>query len=577
MPRSWTAGEAHVPDGMDGGRRRAADSHESGRVNLVLVTKWRVTGYPVGDVDDEWQGQGDGPRRRGAPSPGAEPVVPPCRPSLNEALHASGIGLWAYDTRNGSIEWDARTREIFGVDRAPENLSTYMQLVHPEDRARLRAHVAAAIQTARYPDIMHRIIRGDGQIVWVQAHASVVTDEAGQPSQLLGALIDVTEQRQVEAQRVQAQKSEAVAQLTAGVAHNFNNLLMAMLPNIELSMTHATGEDREMLQDALEAGRDAAKMVRQLMIFSGRQPTEPARRRRAGDILERAIELHLSSPLGGAEIVRRVGADTLAVNARSDQLEQALGNLITNAVDAVRGRPDATVSVDVGRVVAAHPETGDRRAWVRFAVTDAGSGMCGETLSRAFEPFYTTKGVGLGVGLGLTTAYAIAREHGGWVRIESSGSERGTPGTCVAMLVPELDGPVETADEPAPRPARARRRVLVVDDEPAVRRVVSRMLHSAGHDVVDRGDGTSAVALAAQDPNIGLVLLDVAMPDRSGREVLADLRKAAPQVRVVYFTGDAREVPDAAEADGLLHKPVSRDALVELVNRMLDLGPPERA
>ncbi len=404
---------------------------------------------------------------------------------------------------------------------------------------------------------------GTRRIVEVTAQASFL------PGRHLCAGRDVTEQRALQTQFLQAQRLDAVGRLAGGVAHDFNNLLTAISGYAEF-LREALGHDHAGQRDVTEitrAAERAARLVGQLLTFSRRQILRP----RVVDLNEVIHELApmLEHLLGeDAAVVTRLGPDLPRVTADPAQLEQLLVNLATNARDAMPNGGTLTIST-----AAAGPES----ELVRLAVADTGIGMDESTRLNAFEPFFTTKEQGKGTGLGLASVYGIVTQAGGSVRLESEPGR----GTTVTALLPATRAEATgwpPAEPPAPSGA-GEETVLLVEDEEVVRILAARALRARGYSVLEARDGPGAIALAGErEGPIHLLLTDVVMPGMSGRELADTLLAARPDLRILYMSGYAdddvlgRGVPGSSVA--FIAKPFSTGALAGRVRELLDLRAP---
>jgi PAS domain S-box-containing protein len=489
---------------------------------------------------------------------------------LRMSTEATGIGLWSWDLRTDEVLWDDSLRAIFGLAAgAPPGREGYLRLVHPDDREHVGALVANGVASGGWED-EHRIVRPDGAVRWIFGKGTVLHD--AERDVVLGAVIDVTDRKLRDEQLRQAQKLEAVGQLTAGIAHNFNNMLMGVLPNIELAARKAPAEMQPLLLEAQRSGQRAAELVRQLMTYAGRNRPTARTVESIGALVERAVAFCRTTFDRGITFDGRYDH---GARSRVDaaQIEQALLNVLINARDAVgsgTGVRDPRVTVSVEIVRAGEPELEGRDGeHVRIRVSDNGVGMDTATLARAFDPFFTTKDVGKGTGLGLATTRAIVHEHGGWIACESE-RDRGATFSlylgCEAVPVPKGERARTEAQA-----VRGTERILIVDDEASIRSVVSLMLRMAGYDARAAASGQEALDVLADRSvasEVALVLLDVSMPGIAGRELRSRLRELAPRAKVIYFTGYAFE---AADADDLvLEKPVTEEALLGKIREALD-------
>jgi len=490
---------------------------------------------------------------------------------LRTAADIAGLGLWTWDPVLDELFWEPALSAIFGLPSGtfPTTRDGYAALVHPDDRDRIAARVTGGIASGRWED-EYRIVRADGAIRWVLVKTRVLRD--GDRSRVVGAVIDVTERKRRDEQLRQSQKLEAVGQLTAGIAHNFNNMLMGVLPNLELAVRQAPAGLLPLLDGASSAARRAADLVRRLMTYAGRnRPTERTTEELT-PLVARAVELCRTTFDKRITLEQDYEANARAL-VDATQIEQAILNILINARDALE-IPDVEaprVSISVGVVRAGAEELSGRGGdHVRVRIGDNGSGMDAATVARIYEPFFTTKDVGKGTGLGLATTHAIFNEHGGFMACDSAPGR----GTVFSLYLPRVSTGSRQSEQHASAgpPASGTELVLVIDDEPAIRRVVSVMLESAGYAVRQAGSGTEALELLAEGDlasKVALVLLDVSMPGPPRRELRERLRELT-RAHVVYFTGYALDAADADPADAVLEKPVTEERLLRTIRRILD-------
>jgi CheY-like chemotaxis protein len=367
-----------------------------------------------------------------------------------------------------------------------------------------------------------------------------------------------------------AQKLETVGQLTAGIAHNFNNMLMGLIPNLELAAKRAPEDLAPLLRDAERSAQRAADVVRQLMTYAGSNRGVARRVEPLGELASRTA-LFSRTTFGPRICIEVQVHGDPAASVDASQIEQAVLNLLINARDAL-SHPSVvapTIAVTVGAVAEGAPELEGRKGdWVYVRVDDNGVGMTHATLQRMYDPFFTTKEAGKGTGLGLATTHGIVRDHGGFIACRS---EPGG-GTSFSLYLPgaaregvALDATPE-ARSPRPESPRPRRTILVVDDDAAVRRVIALLLEDGGFDAKTAASGDAALRLLAERgerERIELILLDVSMPGMPGPVLRGRLREIAPEVPVVYLTGHAYE---GSTGDVVLHKPLSGSQLVAAVD-----------
>jgi signal transduction histidine kinase/CheY-like chemotaxis protein len=366
---------------------------------------------------------------------------------------------------------------------------------------------------------------------------------------------DMAERRRAEEMLRQSQKMEAIGQLTGGIAHDFNNLLTAIIGNLDMLRTRVAGNERlqRMADNALEAARKGAKLASQLLAFSRSQ------RLNIGSVdlaqLLNGMSGLLSQSVGpGVRVDLRIDEDARYAVSDANQLELALLNLAVNARDAMPTGGTLTIT---GRLVA---DAARPLPHVELSVADTGSGMTEDVRSRAIEPFFTTKPTGVGTGLGLSQVYGVVRESGGTLTIDS---ETGR-GTTVRLLLPAGTAPTINAGDdsrspptvPAARP-REQTRVLIVDDDRLVRRLMTDGLRSLQYQVTAVENGEQALATLDGGERFDLLLVDFAMPGMNGAEVARAAQNRQPSIKVLMVSGyaDSVAVEAALGSARLLRKP----------------------
>jgi two-component system cell cycle sensor histidine kinase/response regulator CckA len=427
----------------------------------------------------------------------------------------------------------------------------------------------------------------DGSLRWGQLTLSAIRRADGTPTGALVALEDVTDRRQAEADLKaseeklrRAQKMEAVGQLVAGVAHNFNNLLLIIVGYADL-LAEQRGRDesdREALDEIRRAADRGAALTRQMLTFSNKRDTA-------------AILVDLNDLVSGMGpmLARAIREDTeltiepaplhATVLIDHEDCEQVILNLVINARDALpRG---GHIRIEIGRQQLdaddLHDPTMAPGEYVRLRIHDDGIGMSPEVLAHLFEPFFTTKDVGKGMGLGLAFVYGTVRWHQGLIAVESAP----TVGTTFSLYFPLRAPAARRTATPAPVITRGERRqsatILLVEDEEAVRRVTARTLRRAGHLVFDTGSPRAACALFDQHAEeIDLLLTDVVMPEMHGSALADRLVSQRPDLRVLFVSGHSNALPAAGRSKPgsvVLSKPFGPSQLTDTVATMLGLPP----
>ncbi len=455
--------------------------------------------------------------------------------------------------------------------------TAWVESVHPDDRNLIFGRIEQAIRCGHESwEGEYRLRRPDGAYVPVRERGSILRNDNGEPVRAIGNIIDLSEQKALEAQLRQSQRLDAVGQLTGGIAHDFNNLLTVILGNAEI-LTDTLPADQPsatMAGQIIMASERAAELTQRLLAFARKQPLLPgvfdANEIVKGMqmLVERSItpaitlELELAGNLGAVHIDRAMFESALlnlCVNARHAMPEGGLLHIATSTVSLPRSTaPD-------------EPEPGE---YVRVVVSDTGEGMDGETLARVFEPYFTTKPVGAGSGLGLSMVHGFVHQSGGQVRIQSAVAM----GTTVELLLPSHAWPVkdhvEPEIEPAVRKYATRGRILVVDDEDQVREYLSMIVQSLGYEVEAEPRATRALARLRAGEPFDLLISDVVMPGMvSGRQLAEMMIEERPGLPVLLVSGHAEVfvAPDE-QLDpriGFLRKPFRKNELVQKLAEML--------
>ncbi|HKW53514.1 MAG TPA: PAS domain S-box protein [Stellaceae bacterium] len=405
-----------------------------------------------------------------------------------------------------------------------------------------------------------------------------IRDTEGRIAKILVSTHDLTERKATEEALRQSQKMEAIGLLTGGVAHDFNNLLTSVLGNLELSAQRALDPAlRRLLDGASRAAERGAKLTQQLLAFARKQRLE----RKAVDLnrLVAGMTDMMVATIGATiRIETPPGKDLWPAMVDVNQLELVILNLAINARDAMPNGGVLTIETENVRVSrGGHPGELPDGDYVMLALKDNGTGMSEEVKAKAFEPFFTTKQVGRGSGLGLSQVYGIASQLGGGVDIDS----RPGAGTTVRVYLPraaqaalEPRGTAERIDLTTRRPAR----ILVVDDDGDVREFIASCLASFGYDVIEAVDAKDALDIAARDAAIDLLLIDYAMPEMNGAELLFQMRRQRPQLKALFITGYAPDAFVDGEIDGVavVRKPFKLAELASRLRAALGDAPAER-
>jgi two-component system, cell cycle sensor histidine kinase and response regulator CckA len=486
---------------------------------------------------------------------------------LRLAVESTGVGLWSWDMERDQVLWDPRALAIFGVSAVPRDYGAFLDLIHPDDREMVQDTIQRAREVGVYTPFEHRLaLRDGGPERWVLGTGAIVRDGQGNPTAMMGGVIDITAQKHAAAQLQRAQRVEALGQLSAGLAHNFNNLLGAIIPNLELVREHASPDQEESLVAALNASLQARDLVKRLMFLTAPRGPAGANACDPREVAERAVALCRVSFPREIQLATDLTPGIGQVAMSASDLDQILLNLLFNARDALEQTTGRERKIEV--MLDAPPDPGRRQA--RLRVRDNGSGMTEAVARQIFEPFFTTKPDHRGAGLGLADVLVRVREVEGRLEYDSKPGE----GTTFTVLLPVADAPA-TAAPPGPEPGLSEGRsqlILLVDDEPAVRTGVARLLTRQGYRVLEAGNAEEArTLLKVQGRDVKLVLLDQSMPRESGPEALPSLKQltGAP---IVMFTGGFSELPPGTAAT--LQKPAQAADLFRVVEHFIALREP---
>ena len=444
-------------------------------------------------------------------------------------------------------------------------------------RKALQEVLPAFMRTGECRDVEYQFLCKDGSAIDVLLSATAEMDEAGNLVRSLAVLTNVTEQRRTEAKLRQAQKLEALGNLTGGVAHDFNNLLAIILGNIELIDPGTLGdrEARELLEAVNRAARRGAQLTERLLAFARRQTLSPE----VFDLnqLVAAMQPMLQRLLGpGVTLETHLAEESWQAVADVAQMESAIINIALNAREAMSEGGRLRIETANRRIADAAPAGDGGPApgdYVEIAISDSGSGIAPEIVEQVFEPFFTTKQAGQGTGLGLSMVYGFVKQSRGHVAIESARGE----GTVLKIQLPRGFGSVEPAAEAPPlkRPQGPRReKVLLVEDDADVLAMLSRMLGQLGFTVLAACDGGAAQAILERNDRIDLLLTDVVLPQGvGGGAVAAAAMRLHPAIKVIYMSGytqNAVLLGNIAQAEpDLLSKPFRLQDLAARIDAAL--------
>lgn len=517
------------------------------------------------------------------------------------ALLVSEAGIFDWYINEDQLHFDNALQQLFQLpDLLTHNaIASFLEFAHPEDRKSLRDALARCIDGQDFT--VEFRLRHDARDRWLVCKGQVFKDASGKPSYVTGTCVDISARKKAEtalrelnetlearvaaevAERIrvedtlhQAQKMEAVGQLTGGIAHDFNNLLTGIIGSLDLMQRHHCvghfANDERYISAALTSAQRAAALTQRLLTFSRRQTLDL----KPIDVnqLVASLEDLLNRTTGeNIKVVTVLAAGVPMACMDANQLESAIINLVINARDAMPfgGRITlSTASVRLERSLEAESLGLKQGEYVILTVTDTGTGMTAEVLEKVFEPFYTTKPIGQGTGLGLSMVYGYLKQAKGAIRIISEPGQ----GTRVQLYMPRDRG-----DKPALPEARSGEAplgtgeiVLVVEDEPVVRSLIVEVLAELGYRTLQAADAQEAIPILESGQVIDLMISDVGLPGMNGRQ-LADLAQSKlPGLKVLLATGYAEgsNVSDyLAQNMEIMTKPFAIEALANKIKEML--------
>ncbi len=521
-------------------------------------------------------------------SPGSSPSEAAQSAKLRGILESAVAAIITIDAKGLIESVNPATENLFGYN-ASELMGQNVKVLMPEPyRAEHDAYITNYATTGVKKiigigrEVMGR--RKDGSVFPV--HLAVSEFEADGKRYFTGMIQDISDRKRVEealrdSERrfAQAQKMEAVGQLTGGIAHDFNNLLLVITGNLELLEPHLTREaSLELLKDAQDAAALGSKLTDQLLSFSRRQHLDPQVIQlndlvvSITDMLRRTLGQHIS-------LSTSLARDLWSTKADPGQFQSAIVNMAVNSRDAMPNGGKLVVETRNVTLTSEHADFHSELVpgeYVQLAISDTGAGMQSDTRDRVFEPFFTTKEKGRGTGLGLAMVYGFVKQSGGHVTIYS---EPGL-GTTINLYLPRADAAASAQSAAAQRSGpdpQARETILVVEDDPRVRQLTIRRLTAIGYTVLEASDGPTALEIVERGDPIDLIFTDLIMPGGlSGREVAIRARRLRPGIKVLLTSGYAEELVhgDDLQREQLkvLRKPYHQADLAAALRAVLDNG-----
>jgi PAS domain S-box-containing protein len=486
--------------------------------------------------------------------------------------------IWDWDLVNDTVWWNDNFKTLFGYDAAnvEPGSESWTNRIHPEDVGHVTDSIHAMIDGADTSWVSeYRFLHHDGHALTIIDRGSIIRNQSGKAIRMVGSMLDVSPQRELEGRLRQAQKLEAIGQLTGGIAHDFNNLLTVILGSADLLCEELeSGEQPHVLAEMIAtAAQRGADLTSRLLAFGRKQPLQPRLLELGGLIagmkamLERTLGEHIDIQIFRPAVLWTTEIDPTL-------LESAVLNLAINARDAMSDGGCLTIemanlTLDATQAAAADLAPGQ---YVVLTVSDTGQGIAPEVLPNVFEPFFTTKEVGKGTGLGLSMVYGFVKQSEGHIRLRS---EIGR-GTSVALYFPRSERILVASPEDQNRQLslEGSEMILVVEDDELVRQHLSGLLKGLGYHVLEASAAVEAIGLLEANPDIALLFTDIVMPGgMNGAELAKKAREIRPGLKVLFTSGYTdNAIVHAGRVDPgieLLSKPYSRDQLATRVRRTL--------
>jgi PAS domain S-box-containing protein len=505
---------------------------------------------------------------------------------LQLATSSARLGIWDWSVKDNSMVWDDLMFELYGLTREsfPSSIDAWMNGLHPEDKESAIAECQAALNGEKEFDTEFRVLHPDGTVKHIKGKGLVLRGADGNAERMLGINYDITEAKhaeeekyKLEAQLQQAQKMESVGRLAGGVAHDFNNMLGAILGYAEVAQDEVDSAQpiHGYLEEIRKAAARSADLTRQLLAFARKQTVSP----KAIDLNDTVTNmLKMLQRLIGEDIhlTWQPSPDQCQIKMDPSQVDQILANLCVNARDAIEDTGQITIetgtcSIDADYCAANLEATpGD---YVRLVVSDNGKGMDRDTLTHVFEPFYTTKEMGKGTGLGLATVYGAVKQNNGFINLYSEPGK----GTTFSLYLPYYAGDTirKQAEGEAEAVPRGQETILLVEDDAAMLDITAIRLVKKGYIVLKADSPGQAMELAREHHGaIHLLMTDVIMPEMNGRDLARSILTIHPGMKRLFMSGYTADIIARHgvldEGVHFIQKPFSQADIAAMVREVLD-------
>jgi PAS domain S-box-containing protein len=506
---------------------------------------------------------------------------------LNQAQHIALLGSWQLNLETNYIWWSDETYRIFGVtpnDFGP-TWDAIKTIIHPEDHSLHIKLFQHSLQTGEALDVKIRLLTNDGLLKHCHVKGEVFRDESGQPLRFIGTIMDVTKHNQDEEQRIklqeqllQAQKMEAIGQLAGGVAHDFNNILGAILGYAEMAQEDSPAGSilRKDIDQVVKASHRAKDLVKQILAFSRQTETRLIPVQPAIAIREAAKMLRSSLPTT-IDIRQNIDLNTGPIYADPTQIHQIVMNLGTNAFHAMEDtggtltiflEKKTLTNQDIVKHPGIHPGE-----FIQLSIGDTGSGIEPEIWDKIFDPYFTTKEIGKGTGMGLSIIHGIVKSYGGNISFHSHPGE----GTVFQVLLPVMATEVDVEGKPEETMVLGNERILFIDDEELLAEMGKSMLERLGYHVTACSSSLEALTTFQNLPDqFDLIITDQTMPGMTGIDLARHILQIRPFMPIILSTGYSsllsEEKAKSLGIKGFAMKPMTRKSMAALIRKVLDGG-----